>query len=338
MSTLPLIFGLGLACILLLMILIIALVHGHRVKQDAQKQATLLKSIRTRLVQQSLANQEQERRLTKLQTQNNGFRERLRQSVPHPIEVPHTRRITANSRAIFRSYVIGLDYYQKEFEAALADASKRGYFKMYDDYNESGLKADYLYDKKYKVDANANIGEIQLVEEVDGPQRSVRVELKVADHGYTIGYLPKKQVNEAFNVIDIYANSVMTLSSKTHLTGGEWKMAIDAVDEMQYLNDPNAKHRDLQDYGSIDTPLRIKTGKKSYFLQFTLYEMEINNDQIPLYSLVDTIDGQRGSVVQVDAAPITYTVSVEAGSKLGSKVSVIPEQIDRVIWVPNWKQ
>ncbi|RRK10451.1 hypothetical protein D1831_07240 [Lactiplantibacillus garii] len=337
MSTLPLIFGLGLACLILFIILIMVLVHGHHVKQDADKQAVLLKSIRTRLVQQSLANQDQERRLNKLQVQNNGFRERLRTTAPHPIEVPHTRRITANSRAIFRSYVIGLDYYQKEFEAALADASQRGYFKPYNGYNESGLKADYLYDKKYRVDANANIGEVQLVEEVDGPQRSVRVELKVADHGYTIGYLPKKQVNEAFNVIDIYANSVMTLSSKTHLTGGEWKMAIDAVDEMQYLNDPNAQHRDLQDYGSIDTPLKIKTGKKSYFLQFTLYEMEIDNDQIPLYSLVDTIDGQRGSVVQVDAAPITYTVAVESGSKAGSKVSALPEQIDRVIWVPNWK-
>lgn len=337
MTTILLITGLGLACLLLFIILITVLVHGHRVKQDADKQAVLLKSIRTRLVQQSLANQEQARKLTKLETQNNGFRDRLRQTVPHHVIVPHTRRINANSRAIFRSYVIGLDYYQKEFEAALADASQRGYFKPYDDYNDSGLKADYLYDKKYRVDANANIGEVQLVEEVDGPQRSVRVELKVADHGYTIGYLPKKQVNEAFNVIDIYANSVMTLSSKTHITGGEWKMAIDAVDEMQYMNDPNAQHRELQDYGAVDTPLRIKTGKKSYFLQFTLYEMEIDNDEIPLYSLVDTIDGQRGSIVQVDTAPLTYTVAVEAGSQLGTKISVIPEQIDRVIWVPNWK-
>lgn len=324
-------------CLLLFIILTLVLIHLHHVKQAAAKQAALLKNIRTKLVRQNLANQEQDRQLNKLQTQNNGFRERLKKAVPTPIAVPHTRRINANSRAIFRSYVIGLDYYQKDFEAALADASKRGYFKPYDDYNESGLKADYLYAKKYQVDANANIGEIQLVEEVDGPQRSVRVELKVADHGYTIGYLPKKQVNEAFNVIDIYANSVMTLSSKTQLTGGEWKMAIDAVDEMQYFNDPNAQQRALPDYGSVDTPLKIKTGRKSYFLQFTLYEMEIDTDEIPLYSLVDTVDGQRGSIIEVDAAPVTYIVDVEAGSKLGSKISVIPEQIDRVIWVPNWK-
>ena len=169
MTTILLLTGLGLACLLLFIILIAVLVHGHRVKQDADKQAVLLKSIRTRLVQQSLANQEQARKLTKLETQNNGFRDRLRQTVPHHVIVPHTRRINANSRAIFRSYVIGLDYYQKEFEAALADASQRGYFKPYDDYNDSGLKADYLYDKKYRVDANANIGEVQLVEEVDGP-------------------------------------------------------------------------------------------------------------------------------------------------------------------------
>ncbi|KLD61632.1 hypothetical protein WP50_00765 [Lactiplantibacillus plantarum] len=167
-------------------------------------------------------------------------------------------------------------------------------------------------------------------EEVDGAERSVRVELKVAEHGYTIGYLPKKQVDEAFNVIDIYANSVMTLSSKTNLTGGEWKMAIDAVDEMQYLNDPNAQNRALPDYGAIDTPLKIKTGKKSYFLQFTLYEMEISNDEIPLYSLVDTVDGQRGSIVEVDAGPISYVIDVQAGPQTGSKITVIPEQIDRV--------
>ncbi|MFB9768462.1 hypothetical protein [Lactiplantibacillus modestisalitolerans] len=337
MTTTLLIGGLTLVSLLLLIILVASAVHLRHVKQDAAKQAALLKKIRTKLVHQSLANQEQARQLTKLETQNNGFRERLKQAVPRPIAVPHTRRINSNSRAIFRSYVIGLDYYQKEFEAALTDASKRGYFKPYNDYNDSGLKADYLYAKKYRVDANANIGEIQLVEEVDGPNRSVRVELKVADHGYTIGYLPKKQVNEAFNVIDIYANSVMTLSSKTQLTGGEWKMAIDAVDELQYLNDPNAQHRALQDYGGIDTPLKIKTGKQSYFLQFTLYEMEISNDEIPLYSLVDTVDGQRGSIIEVDAAPTTYIVDVEAGSKLGTKVAVIPEQIDRVIWVPNWK-
>lgn len=337
MRTYLFIAGLILACLILIIILIAVLVHLHHVNQAADEQAALLKSIRQRLVHQTLTNQEQDRQITKLQTQNNGFRNRLNQAVPHPVAVPQTRRINANSRAIFRSYVIGLDYYQKEFEVALADASARGYFKPYGGYNDSGLKADYLYAKKYRVDANANIGEIQLVEEVDGAERSVRVELKVAEHGYTIGYLPKKQVDEAFNVIDIYANSVMTLSSKTNLTGGEWKMAIDAVDEMQYLNDPNAQNRALPDYGAIDTPLKIKTGKKSYFLQFTLYEMEISNDEIPLYSLVDTVDGQRGSIVEVDAGPISYVIDVQAGPQTGSKITVIPEQIDRVIWVPNWK-
>ncbi|CAM3073384.1 hypothetical protein [Lactiplantibacillus plajomi] len=337
MTTFLIIFGLLITCLILLIIVITLASKSHHLKQDADKQAALLKSIRTRLVHQSLANQEQEREITKLTTQNEGFRTQLRTTTPHAVKTPHTRRITANSRAIFRSYVIGLDYYQKEFEAALKDAIARGYFKPYNGYNESGLKADYLYDKKYRVDANANIGEIQLVEEVDGPHRSVRVDLKIADHGYTVGYLPKKQVNEAFNVIDIYANSVMTLSSKTHLTGGEWKMAIDAVDEMQYMVDPNAQQRDLPDYGAVGTPLKIKTGHKSYFLQFTLYELEIDNDEIPLYSLVDTVDGQRGSVVQVDAAPTTYTVAVESGSKAGQRVTAIPEQIDRVIWVPNWK-
>ncbi|WP_048000623.1 hypothetical protein [Lactiplantibacillus herbarum] len=337
MRTYLFVAGLIMACLILIIILIAVLVHLHHVKQEAVQQDEVLKSVRKRLVHQTLATQEQDRQIIKLQTQNDGFRTRLNQATPHPVEVPHARRIKANSRAIFRSYVIGLDYYQKEFEAALADASDRGYFKPYGNYNDSGLKADYLYAKKYRVDGNANVGEIQLVEEVDGAQRSVRVELKVADHGYTIGYLPKKQVDEAFNVIDIYANSVMTLSSKTNMTGGEWKMAIDAVDEMQYLNDPNAQHRALPDYGAIDTPLKIKTGKKSYFLQFTLYEMDISNNEIPLYSLVDTNDGQRGSIVEVDAGPVSYVISVEAGSKIGTKIRVIPEQIDRVIWVPNWK-
>ncbi|ETY74058.1 hypothetical protein [Lactiplantibacillus fabifermentans] len=323
--------------VILLIILIAVLIHNHHQRQAANKQADLLKSIRTRLVKQTLAKQQQDILITKLQTQNDGFKDRLRKGTPHPVRVPQNRRINANSRAIFRSYVVGLDYYQKEFEAALADASRRGYFKPYDDYDEGGLKADYLYAKKYRVDADANIGEIQLVEEVDGADRSVRVELKVAEHGYVIGYLPKKQVNEAFNVIDIYANSVLTLSSKTNLTGGEWKMAIDAVDEMQYMTDPNAQNRALPDYGSIDTPLQIKTGKKSYFLQFTLYEMQIANDQIPMYSLVDTIDGQRGSIIAIEAGPISYVIEVEAGSDVGAKISVIPEQIARVIWVPNWK-
>lgn len=338
MTTFLSVGGLIVICLILIIVLIAVLVHLRHVKAAANKQAALLKRIRTKLVHQSLANQEQDRQLTKLQTQNEGFRNRLNQSADHhPVEVPQKRRIKANSRAIFRSYVIGLDYYQKEFEAALSDAIERGYFKPYNGYDESGLKADYLYAKKYRIGADANIGEIQLVEEVDGPSRSVRVELKVADHGYTIGYLPKKQVDEAFNVIDIYANSVMTLSSKTQLTGGEWKMAIDAVDEMQYFNDPNAKNRALPDYGAVDTPLKIKVGHQSYFLQFTLYEMEIATDQIPLYSLVDTVDGQRGSIVEVDAGPINYVVAVEAGSKVGTKINVMPEQIDRVIWVPNWK-
>ncbi|BDZ30665.1 hypothetical protein RA086_05805 [Lactiplantibacillus sp. WILCCON 0030] len=337
MRALPILLGLAAGCLILGLILIIVLVHLHRLKQSAKEQATLLKSIRTRLVRQTLANQQQDQTLTDLKNENDAYKQKLLKPGPKPVSVPQNRRINANSRAIFRSYVVGLDYYQKNFEAALADASRRGYFKPYDDYNESGLKADYLYAKKYRVDADANIGEVQLVEEVDGAKRSVRVELKVADHGYVIGYLPKKQVNEAFNVIDIYANSVMTLSSKTQLTGGQWKMAIDAVDEMQYLNDPNAQNRNLPDYGASDTPLQIKTGTKSYFLQFTLYEMEIPTTQIPLYSLIDTVNGQRGSVVTVEADPTTYVVAVEAGADAGQQISVTPTEIDRIIWVPNWK-
>jgi len=337
MTALKILLGLAVGCLILGIILIALLVHVHHLKQSAKEQATLLKSIRTRLVRQTLANQKQDTALAQLKDENDAYKQKLLKPGPKPVSVPQNRRINANSRAIFRSYVVGLDYYQKEFEAALADASRRGYFKPYDDYNDSGLKADYLYDKKYRVDADANIGEVQLVEEVDGAKRSVRVELKVAEHGYVIGYLPKKQVNEAFNVIDIYANSVMTLSSKTHLTGGQWKMAIDAVDEMHYLNDPNAHHRSLPDYGSVDTPLQIKTGQKSYFLQFTLYEMEIPANQIPLYSLIDTVKGQRGSVVTVEAEPTTYIVAVEAGPDAGKQISVVPTEIDRIIWVPNWK-
>jgi len=337
MTLVTILIGLAAISLILCFILIALLVRIHRLKRSAKEQNTLLKSIRTRLVHQTLANQKQDATLATLKDENDTYKEKFLKPGPKPIDVPQNRRINANSRAIFRSYVVGLDYYQKEFEAALADASRRGYFKPYDDYNDSGLKADYLYDKKYRVDSDANIGEVQLVEEVDGAKRSVRVELKVANHGYVIGYLPKKQVNEAFNVIDIYANSVMTLSSKTRLTGGQWKMAIDAVDEMQYLNDPNAQNRTLPDYGSIDTPLQIKTGQKSYFLQFTLYEMEIPTNQIPLYSLIDTVDGQRGTVITVEAEPTTYLVNVEAGPNAGQEISVTPAQIDRIIWVPNWK-
>ncbi|AVK62816.1 hypothetical protein C5Z26_01185 [Lactobacillus sp. CBA3606] len=332
---LMLIFGL-LAGILLIALLIIG-VHLHRVKNAAGDQAMLLKTIRTKLVRQTLLTQRQETTIAELQQQNTAFKTSLVKTSTQTANSPQNHRIDANSRAIFRSYVVGLDYYQKNFEAALTDASQRGYFKPYDNYNEAGLKADYLYAKKYRVDANANIGEIQLVEEVDGAQRSVRVELKIAEHGYVIGYLPKKQVNEAFNVIDIYANSVMTLSSKTRLTGGQWKMAIDAVDEIQYMNDPNAQNRALPDYGAADTPLQIKTSQKSYFLQFTLYEMAVATNQIPLYSLVDTVDGQRGSVVTVLSNPTAYMVAVEAGPNTGDQIRVTSDQIDRVIWVPNWK-
>ncbi|MFC6180050.1 hypothetical protein [Lactiplantibacillus daowaiensis] len=332
-----LLLGLMLVCVILVIGLIMSIVHNHHRKQAQAAQADVLKDIRTRLVRQTLVNQDQAAALTELQTQNETFKSQLRKTVPKPVNAPQKHRIDANSRAIFRSYVVGLDYYQKEFEAALQDAIKRDYFKPYDNYNDSGLKADYLYAKKYQVDADANIGEIQLVEEVDGAKRAVRIELKVADHGYVIGYLPKKQVNEAFNVIDIYANSVMTLSSKTRITGGQWKMAIDAVDDLQYMNDPNAQERRLADYGSTDTPLQIKTGRKSYFLQFTLYELEIANDQIPLYSLVDTTTGQRGSIVTIEAEPISYQIAVEAGPQAGQKLLITPDQIARVIWVPNWK-
>ncbi|VDG33674.1 hypothetical protein [Lactobacillus sp. CBA3605] [Lactiplantibacillus mudanjiangensis] len=332
-----LLFGLMLLCLILIISLWLSLVHNHRRKQAQAEQAALLKDIRTRLVQQTLVNQDQAASLTALQTTNDTIKSKLRQTVPKPVQAPQKHRIDANSRAIFRSYVVGLDYYQKEFEAALQDAIHRGYFRPYANYNDAGLKADYLYAKKYQVDSDDNIGEIQLVEEVDGAKRAVRVELKVADHGYVIGYLPKKQVNEAFNVIDIYANSVMTLSSKTRLMGGQWKMAIDAVDDLQYMNDPNAQHRQLADYGSTDTPLQIKTGRKSYFLQFTLYELDIANDKIPLYSLVDTTTGQRGSIVTVEAEPVSYVLSVEAGSEAGQHLTITPDQIDRVIWVPNWK-
>jgi len=331
------VLGLALIGLILLIILIISQVTVHRLKKAANDQNALLKTIRSRLVKQTLVNQDQAATLTSLQTQNDTFKTKLSKSIPHPVTAPQKHRIDANSRAIFRSYVVGLDYYQKEFEAALQDAIHRGYFKPYDNYNESGLKADYLYAKKYQVDADANIGEIQLVEEVNGAKRAVRIELKVADHGYVIGYLPKKQVNEAFNVIDIYANSVMTLSSKTRLTGGQWKMAIDAVNDMQFMNDPNAQQRALPDYGSIDTPLQIKTGRKSYFLQFTLYELEIATNQIPLYSLIDTTAGQRGSVVTVGTAPTAYQIDVEAGPQTGDRITVAPDQIARVIWVPNWK-
>jgi hypothetical protein len=331
------VLGLALISLILFIILIVSRVTVHRLKRAATDQTELLKTIRSRLVKQTLVNQDQAAALTDLQAQNDSFKTKLRKSVSHPVTAPQHHRIDANSRAIFRSYVVGLDYYQKEFDAALADAIKRGYFKPYDNYNESGLKADYLYAKKYQVDADANIGEIQLVEEVDGAKRAVRIELKVADHGYVIGYLPKKQVNEAFNVIDIYANSVMTLSSKTRITGGQWKMAIDAVNDMQFMNDPNAQQRALPDYGSTDTPLQIKTGRKSYFLQFTLYELEIATNQIPLYSLIDTTAGQRGSIVTIEAQPTTYQVEVEAGPQTGERIAVTPNDIARVIWVPNWK-